>query len=172
MTRRPAMMRAGRRGRGRKEAEKRAGGYWVCLIGFSDIVPRHIGDNRGAVPVRVVTAKKDRTAAEKYDASQPIHRCEVLERVAVDTEEHAKRLKAAIDTILMGEVEAQRNDELRKQWVDVHGCFDGEYGRGIWWGIVLDQALGLVRQQASKFNVYGADRREGNIERARLRVVK
>lgn len=151
---RPPAMRGPTRGRSHKAAERRAAGHWVCLIGFADVLPRYMGDNMGSVPVRIVTAAKDRTAAHKYDAAQPIHKCVVLERVAVDTEEHAKRLKEALDILLLGEAEAQRNDALRKQWVDVRGCYDDEMSRQMWWGIMLDSALALVKRHATRFQVY------------------
>lgn len=164
---RPARMSAPR-GRATRATERRVDYHSVCLIGFAEgIVPRSMGDNRGTMPVRVVACKKERTAAQKYDLSQPIHHVQVLESVTVETEAHAKRLKAALDFILHGEVQSQDNGALRHQWCDVRGCYEDEFGRQMWWGIVLDLALNVCRQQATQFGVFGGAKREEKIARAR-----
>lgn len=162
---RPAKMA---RGRATRAAERRVDYHSVCLIGFADgIVPRYMGDNLGSVPVRVVACKKERTAAQKYDLSQPIHHVQVLESVVVETEAHAKRLKAALDYVLHGESRVQDNSGLRHQWCDVRGCFSDEFGRQMWWGIVLDQALSMCRQQATQFGAFDSAKREEKVARAR-----
>lgn len=167
--RRPAQMQSPKRSRSRRDAEKRVNTHSVCLIGVSEAVPRYMGDNYGAVPVRCVTAKKERTAAQKYDAVQWTHRVVILESVHVPSEEHAKRLKAAIDTILHGEMVDNDNDPLRHNWKDVRGCFDDEFSRQLWWGIVLDHAINLVRERATRFETISSARREKMIQKARGR---
>lgn len=171
MSRTPARM-AVPRGRSSRAAAQAASYHAVCLIGLvprdgDTVIPRHMGDNRGTMPVRIVACKKERLAAQKYDLGQPIHRVRVLEFVAVDTEAHAKRLKAALDEVLHGESNINDNDELRHQWCDVLGCFTDEFSRAMWWGIVLDQALRMVREKATSFRTYSANERDQKIQRSR-----
>lgn len=169
MARRPAAMTSGRT-RTQRAAEQRADYHAVCLIGFAEaLIPRFVGDNMGAVPVRIACVKKERLAAQKYDLGQPVHHVLVLESVNVKTEVHGKRLKAALDAILIGESASQDNGDLRHQWCDVRGCFDDEFTRQIWWGIVLDQAMDVVRLGATSFQTFDGQERERRIKQGARR---
>ena len=161
MVRRPAAM-SPPKSRSYKAAEKAKAYYAVCLIGFEDgRVPRYMGDNHGTVPVMIVIAKKERDAPKKYDAGQAIHRIVVLESLHVPSEEHAKRLKLALDQALMGDSARRGNDAMRRSWRDASGLFEGELDRQIWWGVMLEHALRGVSKQARTFEVFsGAERIE------------
>lgn len=95
-------------------------------------------------------------AAERSDLESPVHCVVVLEYVLVATAEHAKRLKAALDEVLLGEQEGQMNAACRHRWRNVAGCFDegDEHQRAIWWSIVLDEAQRLLRGGATEFAIY------------------
>ncbi len=160
--------RMGPKGRSGRAAASRADYHAVCLVGFADgAVPRFMGDNLGAFPVRVVVCKKEHTAAQKYDLGQPLHRVVVLEHVVVPSEEHGRRLKAALEAVLHGEARAQQNDSLRHHWCDVRGCFEGDFGLEMWWGIILDSALRLVESRATQFEVMSSEERDRRIAKSR-----
>lgn len=139
--------------RSMRAAEKRSDITWVCLIGWEGPRPRYFGDNSGVWPVRIVTTKKDRTAAKEADLETPHVGVVVLEKVAVPTAEHAKRLKAALDKALLGEVEANGNETLRHSWKDLVGCWETGDDRAIWWGVILEDALRTVKKQAREFEI-------------------
>lgn len=168
----PASMRSGaapgrRKGqtRARIGAEKKSTYYAVCLIGFSELVPRSVGDNYGAMPVAVVVSKKERDAPKNYDRGQPFNRVLVLEHCQAKTAEHAKRLKAAIDVALLGHVAAQRNKPARHVWRDVHGCFETKEERYMWWLALLVDAERIVQKTIRGFRVLGNEDRESDLER-------
>lgn len=165
--RRPPAMRS----RAVKQEAKKAGHVMVCLIGFEHAMPRFVGDNLGALPVRVTTAKRKRDAASKEDLSSPLVRVVVLESVAVETEAHAKRLKEALHEALHGHCEDAGNKPLRHSWRDASGCFTNEHERAMWWGVLLQDALVRVRRMAASFKVMTASQSETEIAtRARRRV--
>ena len=142
-----------------REAEKKAGYVSVCLIGWEGPRPRYFGDNQGCWPVRVATSKKEKTVAKNDDLATPHVGVVLLEWVAVPSEEHAKRLKAALDRALHGEMQNQGNEPMRHSWKDLSGVWDDEQSRSLWWGIILDQALKDVKQGARQFETMdGAER--------------
>lgn len=151
-----------------RAAAKKADYVAVCLIGPENPIPRRMGDNRGALPVRIVVTTKDRTAAKDDDLAQPYHRFIVLEKVHVETREHGDRLKAAIDQQLVGAQREQDNDQPRHSFRDVFGCFDDENTRSMWWGILIDAALREVKRQARRFEVFDGNQKNQRIaQRAR-----
>lgn len=153
--------------RARMRAEKQSSYYAVCLVGFSDIVPRRLGDNMGAYPVTIVLAKKQGSASMNYDRGQPIHRMVTLEHALVPTEEHGKRLKASLLRALLGRAEAQGNDPSRHAFRDVIGCFDpkNKDERALWWAALLDDASQEVRRTIRGFKVKTAADKEAEILR-------
>lgn len=161
---RPEVKNPGSRPRGtRRQTHKRRRNpqYAVCLIGYSEIVPRRLGDNRGGYPVAIVTTKKPRDAYKNYDRGQAYHFIKVLEWCNVETEEHAKRLKAALDRALVGRAAEQQNDPTRSLWRDAMGCFeisDAE-SRHMWWLAMLVGAEMEVAKTIRNFRSY--DAREG-----------
>lgn len=128
----------------------------VCLIGWEGPRPAFFGDNAGIWPVRVATAAREMDAADRADLESPHARVVVLEYVLVPTATHAKRLKDALDEVLLGEQENCMNKGLRHRWRDVRGCFEenDEHGRAIWWGIILEEAHRLLRAGATDFPIY------------------
>lgn len=154
-----------------KAESKKAGHVLVCLIGFEHAMPRFVGDNLGALPVRVTTAKRKRDAASKEDLSSPLVRVVVLESVAVETEAHAKRLKDALHEALHGHCEDAGNKPLRHSWRDASGMFANEHERAMWWGVLLQDALVRVRKMAASFKVMTPKQSETEIaNRARTKI--
>lgn len=140
----------------RKGVAQRTGLHAVCLIGWEGPRAAAFGDNQGVWPVKVVTSTKEMMAAERSDLESPVHRVIVLEYVLVATAEHAKRLKAALDEVLLGEQEGQMNGACRHRWRNCVGCFEenDEHQRALWWSIVLDEAQRLLRGGATEFAIY------------------
>lgn len=132
------------------------GMHAVCLIGWEGPRPAYFGDNAGIWPVRVGTAAREMEAADRADLESPHVGIVVLEYVLVPSATHAKRLKDALDEVLLGEQENCMNKGLRHRWRDVRGCFEegDEHARAIWWGIVLEEAMRLLRDGATDFPIY------------------
>lgn len=148
-----------------RSAAQRLNCHAVCLIGFEKPHPAYFGDNRGAYPVRVATSTKEMTAADRADLDSPFSAIVVLEYVLVNSEAHAKRLKDALDEILLGQQEEKENNGLRHRFRDVRDCWDqdsgdkeaSEHDRARWWSIVLAEAQRLLRPGATEFDVYDPD---------------
>jgi hypothetical protein len=124
----------------------------VCLIGYTERVPRYMGDNRGAWPVRVATSTNPDDLARKPDQENPLHKVIVHEFVWVESDAHARRLKARMEALLLGSGEA-----LRFSWRD---CDDPL----ALWPILLRQAL-------EELDMESFDDRE-RIRRASARALK
>lgn len=115
--------------------------------------------------MRVATSSKEMTAHERADLETPHVGVIVLECVMVPSATHAKRLKDALDEILMGHQEEQENGVLRHRWRDCRGCWDQddadpeqrESSRAMWWGIVLSEAQRMLRSGATEFPIYDSD---------------
>ena len=131
----------------------------VCLIGWEGPRPAYFGDNKGIWPVRIATSTKELKAAQHADLETPHVGVVVLEYVLVSTAEHAKRLKEALDEVLLGFQEEQENSTLRGRWRDVQGCWaeGDEPGRQLWWSIVLQEAQRILRKTSTSFDVFDAD---------------
>lgn len=124
-----------------RAAEKEASYHAVCLVGYEKAVPRFFGDNRGAWPVRVTTSKKPRDAAKRSDLEHPLHELVVLDFVQVETEEHARILKATLDELLLGS--SEDNKALRHGWRDI------EQDPGVVWPILLNDAIRKLTDTAN-----------------------
>lgn len=150
-----------------RAAEKAAGFVSVCLIGYDGPVPLHFGDNRGAQPVRIAIARRERDAPKKDELSNwhPERKVVVLERVYVPSDEHAKKLKAALDQALFGDARSSGGRELRHSWRDASQLFETEHERAIWWGLLLSVALRDLRKGSREFPIMSAEERHEKIER-------
>lgn len=141
-----------------RAAKERLGMVAVCLVGPVEIVPRKLGDNRGAMPVRVVvTAGRPEKAAKDLDLAQPFVPWATLEHVMVDTREHGERLKAALETMLIGAQTEQDNDQPRHNFRDVVGVFDCDISRAMWWGEMVAAAQAECLKMAREFRVHTAE---------------
>lgn len=147
------------RSRARRAVAQTVGFHAVCLIGWEGPRPAYFGDNRGIWPVRVATSSKEMVAHERADLETPHVGVIVLEYVLVPSATHAKRLKDALDEVLLGEAEEQQNNPLRHRWVDVRGAWEegDDYARAMWWGIVLDSARSILRKTTTSFPIYDPD---------------
>jgi len=154
-----------------KAEVKKAPTVMVCLIGFEKPMPRFVGDNLGALPVRITTAKRKRDAASKEDLSSPLVRVMVLESVAVETEAHARRLKEALHEALHGHCEDAGNAPLRHSWRDAAGMFANEQERAMWWGVLLQDAMVRVRKMAATFKVMSVEDSETRLANRATRNV-
>lgn len=153
-----------KRSRSYRAAEAEAGYHAVCLIGYETVVPRYMGDNLGVWPVRVAMSKKPRDAAKRPDIESPVHRITVLDFVMVETEAHARILKAKMDELLLGASHQDR--ALRHGWRDI------EADPSIVWPVLLGQALEELapagsgrRGRATRFEVFGEAEAVRRIER-------
>lgn len=148
-----------------RSTAQRLGFHAVCLIGWEGPKPAYFGDNQGALPVRVTTASKEMIAADRADLDSPMVGVIVHEYVLVPSEAHAKRLKDALDEVLLGQQEEHENGSLRHRWRDARHCWDQdncdkearEMDRARWWSIVLEEANRLLRPGATEFEIYDPD---------------
>ena len=83
------------------------------------------------------------------------------------TKEHAKRLKAALDVALHGEVVAKNNQALRHSWKDVIGAFESEDERATWWGLMLLEAQRELEGSVGDFDIFDDDERTRRIAASR-----
>lgn len=137
--------------------------YAVCLIGWEGPRPLSFGDNQGGLFVRVATARKEVSAADRSDIESATVPIIVHEYVLVPTEAHAKRLKEALDEVLLGQQEEQMNTGGRHRWRNVRQCWDQdgpskedqEFDRARWWSEILSEAQRLLRPGSTSFAIYG-----------------
>ena len=120
----------------------------VCLIGYERPVPIEIGSNATRWPVKVTTSRDPASAAKRPDLEQPLHSLVCLEYVWTASDAHARRLKAALDTMLVGEDEAMTS--LRHSWRD---CADP----AIAWGVLLSDALRALREKGEIIEAFSED---------------
>lgn len=155
-------MKISPRSRAYKATAQRLGFNAVCLIGWDGPRPASFGDNRGIYPVRVATSTKEGTAHERADLESPHVGIVMLEYVLVPSATHAKRLKDALDEVLLGQAEEHMNNTLRHRWRDVRECWDQdnsdpaeqEFDRARWWSVVLDEARRILSGGATEFEIY------------------
>lgn len=128
-----------------QRAEKDLDYVAVCLVGYREPVPVKLGSNATACPVEVTYSRDPENAAKVKDRSQPIHQMEVLRWVWTPSEAHAKRLKAALDTCLLGEDPDMRR--MRNGFRDVPEW-------EIAWPILLGDALETLRQRGETIETF------------------
>lgn len=147
------------RSRARRAVAQTIGFHAVCLIGWEGPRPAYFGDNCGIWPVRVATSSKEMVAHERADLESPHVGVIVLEYVLVPSATHAKRLKDALDEVLLGQAEEQENAPLRHRWIDARGCWEegDDHMRAMWWGIVLNEARRLLKRTSTDFPIYDPD---------------
>lgn len=124
-----------------RSAERRLGFVAVCLIGYEGRVPRYMGDNLGAWPVRIATSTKPRDVTKKPDLESPIHKVVVLDYAYCPTDKHAARLKKALDELLLGS--SAENRKLRHGWRDVEDP-------AVVWPIILAEAIRGLEEEAAR----------------------
>lgn len=129
-----------------KDARKKSTFTAVCLIGYVGAVPKHFGDNQGVWPVRVVTTVRPHYEASRLDYASPVHKVRVLDLVWTETKDHAKRLKATLDVLLLGT--GASNKVLRHGWRDI------ETEPEIVWPILLSEALRTLAGKREKVEVF------------------
>lgn len=150
------MKKVSPRSRAYRSVAHACGHYAVCLIGWEGPRPAFFGDNEGIWPVRIATSARETTAADRADLESPHVGVVVLEYVLVPSEAHAKRLREALDEVLLGEQESQQNSGARHRWRNVNGCWEpgDDHQRAIWWSVVIDEARRLMEGGAREFTIY------------------
>lgn len=120
----------------------------VCMIGYERPVPVEIGSNATHWPVKFTTSRDPSTAAKRADLEQPLHALVCLEYVWTLSDAHARRLKGALDTMLLG------NDAdmmtLRHSWRD---CSDP----AVAWGVLLSDALRSLREKGQTIETFSEE---------------
>jgi hypothetical protein len=145
-----------------QRAEKDLDYVAVCLIGNRVPVPQYFGDNQGACAVAVVWSRDPVNAAVIKDRAQPTHRIESLVWVWTPTEAHAKRLKAALDTCLLGDEPDMRR--MRNGFRDVPEW-------EIAWPLLLLDALETLRQRGEAIETFSDEMKVHRVMRhARRRL--
>ena len=133
--------------------------YAVCLVGWAKPRPMDFGDNEGVWPVKIVIRKKESEAAKEMDLETPHTEAVVLEHVLVESFAHATRLKDALNEVLLGQQEQQDNKGLRRNFRTVVGCWEENdlEGRALWFAIIVQEALRILKKSSTSFHVFDAD---------------
>lgn len=99
-----------------KQAEFKRRGYTaVYVAGPAHVVPRKMGDNLGAWPIRLgLTANWEDTVTNTLDTGQACWWQGVLFRVWCSDRDAALRLQGAIEMYV-----ADRSEAMRKAWLDL-----------------------------------------------------
>lgn len=134
-------------------AEDELGHHWVTVLSIERPVPRRFGDNRGMLPIWVEAHADWRHSGRSFDLQQPAEamRAIRLAVLGVRSDEHARRLKAALDEALMGREADHESDPLRSRFrngIDL-GDIDA------WWTPLLMDALLRCETAAASFEVFG-----------------
>jgi hypothetical protein len=145
-----------------QRAERELDYVAVCLVGYREPVPLKLGSNATACPVEVVWSRDPENAAKTKDRAQPIHKMEVLCWVWTPSEAHAKRLKAALDTCLLGDDPDMRR--MRNGFRDVPEW-------EVAWPILLQEAVEILRARGETVETFSEEMRVHRILRhARSRL--
>ena len=101
--------------------EYRAGDYAAIYVaGPGEVVPKRMGDNRGARPIRIgITRHMSDEVVRKMDDASPTYEQRVLIRLWIRGHEKAKRLETLIRARL-GDI----SEHLRKSYHDMGPEFD------------------------------------------------
>lgn len=142
-------------------AEKRLDHHWICLIGYSEVVPRRYGDNRGTWPVRVELVADWRTSGKQADIASPLVPLRRLAVVGVASRTHGARLKAALDEMLKGRMESEETESPRYSWRDAvdFGSID------VWWPELLGAAMLECELSIRGFEVFDREEHERRVRR-------
>lgn len=149
--------------RAHRAAEKALDYHAVCLVGYQQPVPRFFGDNRGVWPVKIVTSRKPRDAAKRPDLEQPLHELIVHDYVQVESDEHARLLKATLDELLLGA--SDDNRALRHAWRNI------EQDPAIVWPVLLREAIEKLTsltdgmRRATHFEVIDEPEKQRRVQR-------
>jgi hypothetical protein len=150
------------RGRGIKLRSAKRGNH-------KTLCPRCSAQHRIAL-----TKGKEEAAAKDDDLAMPHVRVVVKERIRA-SKPIAKRLKAALDVALVGEVAAKDNEKLRHAWRDLTDCFETDEERAIWWGVILEDAVCRLRetgQVRGEVDLYDAEERAQRIDKTAKRGMR
>lgn len=131
-----------------RESERELDFVAVCLIGYERPVPVEIGSNATRWPVKVTTSRDPAYAAKRPDLEQPLHNLVCLEHVWTASDAHARRLKAALDAMLLGK-DADMTS-LRHSWRD---CSDP----AVAWCVLLADALRSLRERGETIETFSDD---------------
>lgn len=145
-----------------QRAERELDYVAVCLVGYRNPVPIKIGSNATACPVEVSYSRNPTNAAKVGDRWQPIHQMEVLRWVWTPSEAHAKRLKAALDTCLLGD-----DPDMRRMRNGFRDIPEWEVA----WPILLQEAVETLRRRGETVETFSDEMKVHRILRhARSRL--
>jgi hypothetical protein len=132
------------------EAERKLDFVAVCLIGSRHPLPLEIGSNRTITPVEVVFSRKPEDAPKLKDRAWYNGQCELLDHCWTESEAHAKRLKDAIITRILGDDPDMVR--LRHTWLDLPNY-------EISWGFLVKDALMDLKSRRETISIFSNEQR-------------
>jgi hypothetical protein len=127
--------------------------FAVCLVMPEGLVARHMGDNRGSMPVFLIATseRRDANVVKATNLQQAYVHYRIAEKAVVDSKEHMDRLKSAVDEMLLGNQTAQDNVAAHNKFRDVLGSFDETDPESVrsWWLVLLEEGQRLLRERGS-----------------------
>lgn len=131
-------------------AEAELDHHFVTLLSVERPTPRFFGDNRGMLPVWVEANADWRQAGAIFDRQQPALRAIRLSVMALRSNAHAARLKAAIDEALHGREQGHDSEPLRHRFSNAVDFGDLD----VWWTPLLQDALMRCELAATDFEIF------------------
>jgi hypothetical protein len=132
------------------EAERKLDFVAVCLIGSRHPMPLQVGSNRTITPVDVVFSRKPEDAPKIKDRAWPTGQCELLDHIWTESEAHAKRLKDAIITRILGD--DPEMVRLRHTWLDLPNY-------EIAWGFLVKDALMDLKSRRETVSIFSTEQK-------------
>lgn len=132
------------------DAERALDHVAVCLIGSRQPMPLEIGSNRTITPVDVVFSRRPEDAPKIKDRAWPAGKCELLDHVWTESEAHAKRLKDAIITRILGDDPDMVR--LRHTWLDLPNY-------EMAWGFLVKDALMDLKSRRETVSIFSNEQR-------------
>jgi hypothetical protein len=143
-----------------KDAERRLGMAYICLLGTSEAVPRFLGDTEGGRPHRVVVSMNPKEVLRSIN-SQQAYKCQqykVVKCAVVMSPEHGERIQREIDAMLCGERNQNALEhsfrELKDEDIDVA------------WDLMLREAQRRLRERGETIELFDEMERRRRIERS------
>lgn len=143
-----------------KNAERRMGMAYVCLLGTSEPVPRFLGDNEGGRPHRIIVSKNPKEVLRSVN-SQQAYRCqryEIVKLAVVMSPEHGERIQREVDRMLCGE---HNQNALEHSFRELNGL-----DIDVAWELMLREAQRQLQDRGEIVEVFDEAERRRKIEQS------